>query len=211
MFAHALVCCPKLQQASAGCSHSTQTCCSVVTWSQQHAAILACWQWSQALVHFPWDVHALPLAVLHHVMMMCREQEVTRLIRVAVSTTANGVKDVVLSEQQKGFAPYRLDNCTGLKLHLRCVSFRLLNVHFKGNGETAMMCRHICREQLLSLPDSMSKVTMHAKPALKCAQDLFQGGIRFVSWHGHAMSSNLHGAYSVPCFPLVKCFLLLVT
>ena len=50
---------------------------------------------------------------------MCREQEVTRLIRVDVSTSANGVLTVALSEQQKGFAPYRLDNCTGLKLHLR--------------------------------------------------------------------------------------------
>ena len=51
--------------------------------------------------------------------MVCREQEVTRLIRVDVSTSANGVLAVVLSEQEKGFAPYRLDNCTGLKLHLR--------------------------------------------------------------------------------------------
>lgn len=44
----------------------------------------------------------------------------TRLIRVDVSTSANGVLTVALSEQEKGFAPYRLDNCTGLKLHLRC-------------------------------------------------------------------------------------------
>lgn len=50
----------------------------------------------------------------------CREQEVTRLIRVDVSTSASGVLTVALSEQEKGFAPYRLDNCTGLKLHLRC-------------------------------------------------------------------------------------------
>lgn len=50
---------------------------------------------------------------------MCREQEVTRLIRVDVSTSSNGVLTVTLSEQGKGFAPYRLDNCTGLKLHLR--------------------------------------------------------------------------------------------
>ncbi|DBA81627.1 TPA: hypothetical protein ACH3X1_007382 [Trebouxia sp. C0004] len=48
-----------------------------------------------------------------------REQEVTRLVRVDVSTSANGVLAVALSEQEKGFAPYRLDNCTGLKLHLR--------------------------------------------------------------------------------------------
>ena len=45
----------------------------------------------------------------------------TRLIRVDVSTSANGVLTVALSEQEKGFAPYRLDNCTGLKLHLRCI------------------------------------------------------------------------------------------
>ena len=51
--------------------------------------------------------------------MTCREQEVTRLVRVDVSTSANGVLAVALSEQEKGFAPYRLDNCTGLKLHLR--------------------------------------------------------------------------------------------
>ena len=36
-----------------------------------------------------------------------------------MSTSANGVLTVALSEQEKGFAPYRLDNCTGLKLHLR--------------------------------------------------------------------------------------------
>ena len=55
-------------------------------------------------------------------IMLCREQEVTRLVRVDVSTSANGVLAVALSEQEKGFAPYRLDNCTGLKLHLRSVS-----------------------------------------------------------------------------------------
>ncbi len=54
-------------------------------------------------------------------IMLCREQEVTRLVRVDVSTSANGVLAVALSEQEKGFAPYRLDNCTGLKLHLRQV------------------------------------------------------------------------------------------
>ena len=40
-------------------------------------------------------------------------------MRVDVSTSANGVLAVALSEQEKGFAPYRLDNCTALKLHLR--------------------------------------------------------------------------------------------
>ena len=50
---------------------------------------------------------------------LCREQEVTCLVRVDVSTSANGVLAVAFSQQEKGFAPYRLDNCTGLKLHLR--------------------------------------------------------------------------------------------
>lgn len=49
-----------------------------------------------------------------------REHEITRLIRVDVSSSANGVLAVALSEQERGFAPYRLDNCTGLRLHLRC-------------------------------------------------------------------------------------------
>ena len=55
------------------------------------------------------------------VMLCCgREHEITRLIRVDVSSNANGVLAVALSEQERGFAPYRLDNCTGLRLHLRC-------------------------------------------------------------------------------------------
>ena len=59
------------------------------------------------------------LTVCIMLMPKCREQEVTRLVRVDVSTSANGVLAVALSEQEKGFAPYRLDNCTALKLHLR--------------------------------------------------------------------------------------------
>ena len=53
----------------------------------------------------------------------------TRLIRVDVSTSANGVLTVALSEQEKGFAPYRLDNCTGLKLHLRCTMQHTLSLY----------------------------------------------------------------------------------
>lgn len=67
---------------------------------------------------------------MHHVTRkpLCtdREHETTRLIRVDVSSSANGVLAVALSEQEKGFAPYRLDNCTGLRLHLRSLSHCLL-------------------------------------------------------------------------------------
>ena len=41
------------------------------------------------------------------------------LLRVDVSTSSSGALLVTLSDHASGFAPYRLDNCTSLTLHLR--------------------------------------------------------------------------------------------
>ena len=49
----------------------------------------------------------------------CRDRQYTKLIRVDVSVTAEGVLLAALSHEAEGFAPYRLDNCTGETLHVR--------------------------------------------------------------------------------------------
>ena len=48
-----------------------------------------------------------------------RDRGVTMLLRVDVSTSSAGALLITLSDHASGFAPYRLDNCTPLTLHLR--------------------------------------------------------------------------------------------
>lgn len=41
------------------------------------------------------------------------------MVKVDISTSSSGVLQIRLSHEAAGFAPYRLDNCTTLTLHLR--------------------------------------------------------------------------------------------
>ena len=50
-----------------------------------------------------------------------RDRGITMLVRVDISASTDGVLSVALSHQPTGFAPYRIDNCTAVTLHLRQV------------------------------------------------------------------------------------------
>ena len=51
-------------------------------------------------------------------MACVRDRGETLLVRVDVSAHEGGVLAVTVSDQAAGFAPYRLDNCSGETLHV---------------------------------------------------------------------------------------------
>ncbi|KAK9859298.1 hypothetical protein WJX84_010790 [Apatococcus fuscideae] len=88
-----------------------------IYWSDAAKPLLLCmrvqeagWLWSGGVsLEGPGD---------QFVKIRHRDRQYTKLIRVDVSVTPEGVLLAALSHEAEGFAPYRLDNCTGETLHV---------------------------------------------------------------------------------------------